>query len=42
MFKDRWSDRKDVDVTTKGDKIGDNNISVEIIKKEIEDDKGEN
>ena len=38
MFKDRWSDRKDVDVTTKGDKIGDNNISVEIIKKQIEDD----
>jgi DNA-binding CsgD family transcriptional regulator len=38
QFKDRWSDRKDVDVTTKGDKIGDNQISVEIIKKEIEDD----
>lgn len=33
MFKDRWSDRKDVDITSKGDKINDNTISVEIIKK---------
>ena len=37
MFKDRWSDKKDVDITSKGDKINDNTISVEIIKKTQED-----
>ena len=37
MFKDRWSDRKDVDITSKGDKINDNTISVEIIKKAQQD-----
>lgn len=38
MFKDRWSDRKDVDITSKGDKINDNTISVEIIKKTEDND----
>lgn len=32
MFKDRWSDRKEHDITTMGDKINDKTISVEIIK----------
>lgn len=33
MFKDNWSDRKDVDITTKGDKIdGVKTIEVEIVK----------
>lgn len=33
LFKDDWSDRKDIDVTTMGDKIKDDkNIVVEIIK----------
>jgi hypothetical protein len=41
MFKDRWSDRKDIDVTTMGDKINDNTISVEIIKKENNDESTE-
>jgi hypothetical protein len=41
MFKDRWSDRKDIDVTTMGDKINDNTISVEIIKKQNTDDESE-
>ena len=41
MFKDRWSDRKDVDITSKGDKINDNTISVEIIKKTQEDGNNE-
>src|SRR5210317_1593860 len=39
MFGERWSDRKDVDITSKGDKINDNQIQVEIIKRETEDDK---
>ena len=32
MFGDRWSDRKETDITSKGDKITDNTISVEIIR----------
>jgi len=32
MFNNRWSDRKEVDVSTLGEKINDNTISVEIIK----------
>lgn len=37
MFGDRWSDRKETDITSKGDKITDNSISVEIIRN-IEDE----
>lgn len=40
MFNSRWSDRKEMDLTSKGDKINDSTISVEIIKKQ--DDKEEN
>jgi len=40
MFKERWSDKKEMDLTSKGDKINDSTISVEIIKKQ--DDKEEN
>lgn len=33
MFKDNWSDKKDVDITTKGDKIDSvKTIEVEIVK----------
>jgi hypothetical protein len=33
MFKDNWSDRKDVDITTKGDKLDSvKTIEVEIVK----------
>lgn len=33
MFKDNWSDRKDVDITTKGDKIDNvRTFEVEIVK----------
>lgn len=38
MFKDRWSDRKETDITSKGDKITDNTISVEIIRKIQDED----
>lgn len=31
MFKEDWSDRKEMDVTTQGDKINDNTIDVKII-----------
>jgi hypothetical protein len=41
MFGERWSDKKEMDLTSKGEKINDNNITVEIIKKTQEDDKGE-
>ena len=32
QFGQRWSDRKETDITSKGDKITDNTISVEIIR----------
>lgn len=32
MFGERWSDKKEHDITSKGEKINDNTISVEIIK----------
>ena len=40
MFKDDWSDRKDIDVTTQGDKLkNDNDIVVKIIPpKDIDGD----
>lgn len=38
-FRDSWSDSKEIDITTGGDKINqDNLIQVEIIKKQISDD----
>ena len=38
-FRDSWSDSKEIDITTGGDKITqDNLIQVEIIKKQISDD----
>lgn len=38
-FKDSWSDEKQVDITSKGDKIGqENSIQVEIIRKSIDDE----
>lgn len=38
-FRDSWSDAKEIDITTGGDKINkDNLIQVEIIKKQISDD----
>ena len=44
MFKDRWSDRKEVDLTSKGDKLTqDNTLQIEIIRKvtqEKQDDEG--
>ena len=42
MFGDRWSDKKDMDITSKGEKINNNQISVEIIKKNKEDDTSQN
>jgi hypothetical protein len=37
-FRDQWSDSKEIDITTQGDKITqDNLIQVEIIKKNIDD-----
>jgi hypothetical protein len=37
-FRDQWSDSKEIDITTQGDKITqDNMIQVEIIKKGIDD-----
>jgi hypothetical protein len=43
MFKERWSDRKEVDLTSKGDKIsGDNTLQIEIIKKVTEQPDDEN
>lgn len=37
-FRDQWSDSKEIDITTQGDKITqDNLIQVEIIKKGIDD-----
>lgn len=37
-FKDSWSDEKQIDITTQGDKIHDqNNIQIEIIKKASND-----
>ena len=42
MFKDNWSDRKDVDITTKGDKIdGVKTIEVEIVKTVTNENKGQ-
>lgn len=38
MFGERWSDKKEYDHTTKGEKINDNDIKIEIIKPD-EDDK---
>jgi len=38
MFGDRWSDRKETDITSKGDKITDNTIAVEIIRKTQDED----
>ena len=32
MFKDNWSDRKDIDITSKNDKLGVSTIEVEIVK----------
>lgn len=40
MFGDRWSDRKETDITSKGDKITDNTIAVEIIRKTNEENEG--
>jgi hypothetical protein len=31
MFKEDWSDRKDIDVTTQGDKLNDKDIIVKVI-----------
>jgi len=31
MFKEDWSDRKDIDVTTQGDKLNDKDIVVKVI-----------
>lgn len=37
-FRDHWSDEKQIDITTQGDKISDNNsIQVEIIRKTTEE-----
>ena len=38
QFGSRWSDKKEMDLTSKGDKINDNTISVEIIKKTEDND----
>lgn len=35
-FRDNWSDDKNIDITTQGEKIGDNSIQVEIIRKTLE------
>lgn len=40
MFGNRWSDRKETDITSKGDKITDNTIAVEIIRKTNEENEG--
>jgi hypothetical protein len=38
-FKDNWQDEKQVDITSKGDKLNqDTSIQVEIIRKSIEDE----
>lgn len=37
-FRDHWSDEKQIDITTQGDKLGESNqIQVEIIKKTTEE-----
>jgi hypothetical protein len=38
-FRENWSDEKQIDITTQGDKINpmDNKIQVEIIRKNIEE-----
>lgn len=42
IFKDDWSDRKDIDVTTQGDKLkNDNDIVVKIIPPKTEEDSGD-
>jgi hypothetical protein len=42
MFKDNWSDRKDVDITTKGDKIDNvRTFEVEIVKTVTNENKGQ-
>ena len=38
MFGNRWSDKKEYDHTTKGEKINDNEIKIEIIKPEDDED----
>lgn len=43
QFGDRWSDRKEHDITSKGEKINnDNNINVEIIRTKDDEDKDNN
>lgn len=41
MFGERWSDRREMDLTSKGDKLNQQQINVEIIKPEIEKDEDE-
>lgn len=42
MFGERWSDKKEMDLTSKGDKLNsDNNIVVEIVKPKQEEDESE-
>lgn len=39
MFGERWSDKKEMDLTSKGDKLNsDNQIQIEIVRKKIEDE----
>lgn len=40
-FRDTWHDEKQIDITSKGDKISDNKIEVEIIKKQIQEESDE-
>jgi hypothetical protein len=43
MFKTRWSDKKEHDITSMGEKINDlNQIQIEIIKPKIEDENTDN
>jgi hypothetical protein len=43
QFGDRWSDRKEHDITSKGEKINnDNTINVEIIKPDKDDEDADN
>lgn len=38
-FRDNWHDEKQIDITTQGEKLNnDNNIQIEIIKKKLEDE----
>jgi len=41
MFKDRWSERKEVDITSKGNELGQNKIEIEILKTITDEEKKE-